>query len=398
MAVQSSTVRRPLPTFELEAWFRRYAFEPGMVNLSPSNPPSPTLGQLLELAGMPGSVLEEISLDYPETAGSPALRAAIAGLYRNLAPDEVVVTSGALEAITLTLLCLVSAGDTVLVESPIYGAYQPVLTRLRTRVIPLPLEATAGYQHRLEHVEQLLRDEEPTLVIVNPFNNPTGHGLTSDAMLEALVELCRAHGCRLLSDEVFRAASLTGDGLASVLDLVPSTVTRFDGDRSRSPVALGDMTKAWGLGGLRIGWVACRDPELRAAVLDARDYTTNSSSCLSEQAAVIALSVRDRLLDPPLIAARVTRDAIDEYLASTGGALRWRAPAGGYCGWVEVVDVAPGAVTEACARLARERQMLLLPGAVFGPMGDRHVRIGLGAGAEALYSGLDALVDLVRKR
>jgi len=391
-----STVLRPLPTFDLEAWFRRYAFEPAMVNLSPSNPSAPSLGQLLELAGVSGSALEVLSLDYSETAGSPKLRAAIAGLYQDLGPEEVVVTSGALEAITLTLLCLVSAGDAVLMESPIYGAYKPMLTRLGARIIPLPLESADGYQHRFEHMELLLRDEQPTLVIVNPFNNPTGHGLTSDAMLEAVLERCEAHGCRLLSDEVFRAAGLYSDGLASVLDLVPTT----DSDRHRpcSPVALGDMTKAWGLGGLRIGWVACRDPELRAALLDARDYTTNSSSCLSEQAAVIALSVRDRLLKPAVDVARATRDAIDNYVDRTGGMLRWRAPAGGYCGWVEVVDAVPGTVTEACTRLARERQMLLLPGAVFGPMGDTHVRIGLGVGAEALCTGLDALIELVGGR
>ncbi len=388
---------RRLPVFALEEWFRRFAFEEAMVNLSPSNPRSPSLTQLCELAGTSPGALGEVSLDYGETAGAPALRAAIAGLYCDLDPGSVVVTSGALEAITLSLACLVGTGDVVVLETPIYGAYRPLLERLGAQVVPLGLEGAASYEHRLEALKETLAGHHPLLAVVNPFNNPTGRGLCSDDALLGVAERCAAHGCRLLSDEVFRFLGLDGTGMASVLDLVPGRSGGSSGDArdGAAPIALGDMTKAWGLGGLRIGWVACRDPDLLAAVLDARDYTTNSSSTLSEAVATMALSVRDQLLAAPLAAARTARDDLDRRIATTGGALAWQPPRGGYCGWVEVPSAAPGEVARACEVLATERHLLLLPGAVFGPAGDRHVRVGLAAGADAIWQGLEGLLEVL---
>ena len=96
-----------LPRFELEDFFRRFAFQPEMINLSPSSPVSPTIGELLELAGLPPTALQALSLDYSETAGAWTLRQAVAALYDDLEPEQVIVTSGAVEAIALTLEALV---------------------------------------------------------------------------------------------------------------------------------------------------------------------------------------------------------------------------------------------------------------------------------------------------
>ncbi len=393
-----------LPVFALEEWFRRFAFEPDMVNLSASNPISPTVGELLALTGTPSRVLEEISLDYSETPGLPRLRASIASLYDDLDPAGVVVTSGALEAILLTLLCTLERAERVLVETPIYGAYGPLLDMVGADVRPFELRPRDGYGYDPERFGTALRTLQPSVVIINPFNNPTGRGVDSAASLARVFDLSTTHGCRLLSDEVFRLIPLSGSALPSVIDLGgrPGGNRRaLVGSRQHPaeapapPIALGDMTKAWGLGGLRIGWVATRDPGLVVRLLDARDYTTNSCSRLSEEVAVLALSVRDQLLAGPLEQARAARAAVADLIDASGGALAWYAPSGGFCGWVEVTDAQPGEVVEACERLATEQRILLLPGSVFGPTGDRFVRVGLATGADALTAGLTALLGLL---
>ncbi len=372
-----------LPIFELEEWFRRFAFVPGMTNLSPSNPSSPSVAELLALGGRSLDEAGSVSLDYGETKGAPGLREAIAGLYENVSPDEVMVTSGAVEAITLCLVALVGRGTRVILETPIYGSYEPLLRRLGAEVATYELSPADSYEYAADRLADLLEESRAELLVVNPFNNPTGRGIDSPGAFREVVALAEHLGTKVLSDEVFRQINLVGPSLPSVLDL------------GEGGVAIGDMTKPWGLGGLRIGWLATRDQELLEQALNVRDYTTNSNSSVSEYLAEVALAARDPLLERALRGARESLAAVDNLIRASAGALRWVAPAGGYCGWIEVSGESEASVPELCAELALDTHQLLLPGAVFGQQWSRHVRIGLTAGAAPLLAGLEALAQLV---
>lgn len=371
-----------LEVFELETWFRRYAFEPGMVNLSPSNPASLSVAELLELAGVDRGELMARSLDYGETTGAPELRAAIASLYDDVDPTWVIVTCGAVEAIALGLGALVRRGMSVVLETPIYGSYAPLLRVLGATVHPYRLSAADGYRYDFDRLASLVETSAAELIVVNPFNNPTGRGIDSDAALHALATVAAGHGARVLADEVFRPSDLFGGPLPSLLESVP------DG------VVIGDCTKPWGLGGLRIGWIAVNDEALRAEICNLRDYTTNSNAVVSEWLATVALGVRDVLSMRALEGARVALDEVERYVSSTGGALSLVRPTGGYSALVEVRDHHGLAVTERCRRLAERTGQLLLPGAVFTPELAASVRIGLAAGGPRLVRGLQALSEL----
>ncbi|MGO9335694.1 MAG: pyridoxal phosphate-dependent aminotransferase [Acidimicrobiales bacterium] len=370
-----------LPRFELEDFFRRFAFQPEMVNLSPSNPISPTIGEILELAGLPPTALQELSLDYSETAGAWTLRQAVAALYDDLEADQVMVTSGAVEAIALTLEALIEPGDRVVLESPIYGSYGPLLHLLGAEVTRYELAAADAYEYDFERLEEVVRASRSEFLVVNPYNNPTGRGLASASSLVALAELSSRTGCKVVCDEVFRHASLHGDSLPSVLDT------------AHDAIAIGDMTKAWGLGGLRIGWLACRDDTVLERALTTRDFTTNSNSIVSESLAELALSVRESLLDAALRNARSALSDLDRFIEDSKGALSWCPPVGGYCGWVEVHVESARSVPELCATLAEERNYLILPGVVFGSQWARFFRVGLAAGGEQLVAGLGAFLE-----
>lgn len=373
--------RPPLQCFELEEWFRRFAFRPGMINLSPSNPISPTIGELVDLAGVSLDDLRDLSLDYSQTAGASTTRSAVAGLYENLEPDDVVVTSGATEAILLALEAIVDTGTRVVVEHPLYGIYEPLLELLGADVVRYELRAEDRFEYDFPRLDRLVRDHRAELLIVNPYNNPTGHGVASEFALNKLVELSADTGCRIWSDDVFRLANLDGTGLHSPLDLAPDAIS------------VGDMTKAWGLGGLRIGWLACRDMSVIDRALNSRDYTTNSNSIVSERLTEYALSAREHLLASALNIAREARTAIEGFVAKSDGALSWIPPAGGYCGWIAIHVDDPGSVSEICARLTEKRDYLLLPGSVFGATWSGYVRVGLAAGAQKLVDGLSALLE-----
>ena len=372
--------RSPIQCFELEEWFRSFAFRPGMVNLSPSNPISPTIGELLDLAGASIADVSALSLDYSQTAGASPTREGVAALYEDLDLEHVVVTSGATEAILLTLEAVIDAGTRVVVEYPLYGIYEPLLELLGAEIVRCELRAADGYDYDFASLEHLVRAHRAELMIVNPYNNPTGHGVTSEQALQTLVEISDRTSCRIWSDDVFRFVALDGVGLRSPLDLKPDAIS------------VGDMTKAWGLGGLRIGWLACRDEEVIERALNTRDYTSNSNSIVSERLAEYALSVRGALLDSALNVARAARLAVDRFIRDSRGALSWIPPIGGYCGWIEVHVDDPSSVTELCATLTKQRNYLVLPGSVFGPTWNGFIRIGLSAGSENLLRGLDALV------
>ncbi len=367
--------------FELEHFFRRFAFQPDMINLSPSNPISPTVGDILELAGLPPTALQEVALDYSETAGAWPLRVAIAELYDDLEPEQVMVTSGAVEAIVLVLEAIVEPGTRVVLENPIYGSYAPLLHLLGAEVTPYELSSANGYEYDFERLEELVRESRAELVIVNPYSNPTGRGLASASSLAALAELSARTGCRVVSDEVYRHATLDGEPLPSALDT------------AHDAISIGDMTKAWGLGGLRIGWLACRETALIERALNTRDFTTNSIAIVSEKLAEYALSVRKPLLDGPICKARTALSDVDRFIEDSKGALSWHPPIGGYCGWIEVHADSATPVAALCDRLAERRSLLILPGAVFGPQWGRFLRIGLAVGGELLVTGLGALLE-----
>jgi aspartate/methionine/tyrosine aminotransferase len=372
--------RSPLQRFELEAWFRNFAFRPGMVNLSPSDPVSPTIGELVSLAGVTLEDLAGLNLDYSQTAGAASVRAAVAELYADLDPDDVVVTSGATEAILLALEAVVDSGTAVIVEHPLYGIYEPLLELLGARIVRYELQTSDRYEYDFSLLERLIRTHKAEMIIVNPYNNPTGRGIASEGALEQLVETASRHRCRIWSDDVFRLANLDGTGLRSPVDLTPDAIS------------VGDVTKAWGLGGLRIGWLACRDHAMVERVLNTRDYTTNSNSIVSERLAEHALSARGRLLDNALRGAREAREALDGFVRSTRGELSWIPPVGGYSGWISVRLNRLESLVNVCVTLCEEHDYLVLPGSVFGAEWNSFVRVGLAAGAEPLIEGLRALL------
>ena len=208
--------------------------------------------------------------------GGEELREAIASTYESVDASQVLAFAGAEEAMFWALQELAGPGEHAIVTVPNYQSTESVPLAAGADVSGLLLRPENGWGLDLEELESLLRPET-RLVVVNFPNNPTG-GVASREAFRGLVELCDERGIRLLSDEVYRG-----------VELDPARTLPQAADLSETALSLNVMSKAYGLPGLRIGWLACRDRELLARLERRKHYTSICNAGPSEALATIAL-------------------------------------------------------------------------------------------------------------
>ena len=343
----------------LDRWFAEQGAPLGL-DLARSGAVSLTLAELLDRTGTAHQELLDVSLDYGAGRGSERLVTAIQGSLGSAVDAEVVVAGGAVEA--LLLLCLATAGGgDVLVGTPAYGALLSAPAAAGRRVHSAPVWSPLRGLH-LDAIASAVT-ASTGLVIVNTPHNPSGARIALDD-LDRLADRCAEHGALLVVDEVARG-TLDADAVSAV---------HSRGFASGRTAIIGDVSKSFGLGGLRIGWLTTGDPALADRVARAKDATTVSSGTLSERIAAIALENIGCLLEPVRAAARANLTVLCDLLVSTGDGTRWDPPADGLVAFPALTS--PHGVDHLVAAL-RRRDVGVVPGWLFGEP-DR-VRIGLGA-------------------
>jgi aspartate/methionine/tyrosine aminotransferase len=370
--------QRQLPPFQLERWFAEFEFVPGMRNLAASGPFAVKTGELLALEGT--ETMDRylnLGLDYIENPGSESLRAAVAGLYSTLNASDVRITSGASEALFLLIWTLAAPGMNIVIEEPCYGNVPGIAESLGIEVRRLPLRQEDDWKPNLEQLSRLIDEKTRLVYLVHP-HNPSGSVLRREE-LEAIASITERAGVLLVNDEVFRLITLDDEPISSVVDVVENAVS------------IGDMTKPWGLGGLRVGWIASRRHELLDLLSSARDYSTMCSSGPGSFLAELALRHSAQIIAPRLAAARDNRNLLADVIALSGGSLSWKRPEAGYTAFVQMSAYI--STTEFCRRLAQEQRILLLPGEVYGSAYQRFVRISYGCEPRLFQEGLMALLE-----
>jgi len=334
-----------------------------------------------ELAGDPALVeaLLATELNYPQANGTVELREQIAALYPGATPDNVLVTVGCAEANFITLQTLLAAGDEMAVMLPNYMQIPGIGHNYGFQVRAFHLKEKRGWAPDLDELDEAVSEGTKLIAVCNP-NNPTGYILT-EAEMDAIVAAAERVGAWLLADEVYSGAERLTD------TQTPSFWGRYD-----RVLAVNSLSKAYGLPGLRIGWVV--GPADTVDDIWARhEYTTISTTMLSNRLAATALSpdVRPRLL-------RRTRDYIrrgfpilDGWLESHEGTFSLVPPQAAAIAWARYhLDVNS---TELVERLMRHKSVLIVPGDHFGM--DRYLRISYGLPPDYLRAGLDRIHQLI---
>jgi 2-aminoadipate transaminase len=331
------------------------------------------------------------TLQYSTTEGDPALRAAIAARLgsRGLPtqPEDVLVTSGSQQALTLVAAVLLEPGDTVLVEEPSYLAALQCFQMAGARVVPIPCDDD-GLDP--EALPALVRRERPKLVYTVPtFHNPTGRTLPIERR-RALAQAAARLGLWIVEDDPYGELRYRGEPVAPVASL--------PGAEDRT-IALSTLSKVL-VPGLRIGWL--RAPAaLRRALVVAKQAADLHTSTIDQAAAAHWLASCD--LDAHVAGLRAAygprRDALVDGLPATlPDGSRWTRPDGGMFVWVRLPD---GWDADALLQAALEREVAFVPGWPFfpGPPDRATLRLSFTTHTEAeIAEGLGRLRSAVDSR
>jgi aspartate/methionine/tyrosine aminotransferase len=324
------------------------------------------------------------ALKYPESNGSALLRERIALFYPGARAENVLVTTGCSEANYTTLWGLLEKGDRMAVMLPNYMQTRGLARAYAGRADAYRLvEKRRGLGSRwaldVASLERAVTRKTRAILVTNP-NNPTGAVLTEEEMGE-IVRVAKRAGAWIVSDEVYRGAEVASDAASPT----------FWGRYPKVIVTAG-LSKAFGLPGLRIGWIVA--PSKTAASLWAyQDYTTLTPTMLSDRLARVALEPRRReeILARTRGIIRRHLPLLEAWIRGHGECLDYIPPVAGAIALVKY-RIPIGSV-ELFDRLRLEKSVLITPGAHFGI--GRYIRIGFGYDIARTLEGLRRMDDLL---
>jgi aspartate/methionine/tyrosine aminotransferase len=322
--------------------------------------------------------LKEELLGYPQTNGTIELRERISDLYPGSDIDNIIVTNGTAEANFISILSLIEPGDEVVVMIPNYMQIWGLTRSLGADAKRLFLHAERDWGPDLDELEELVNEKTRLIAICNP-NNPTGAVMKEDDM-RRLCKIADRVGAWVLADEVYQGAELDGE-------VTPT----FWGWHDRLLVTCG-LSKAYGLPGLRIGWVVGPSEKI-AELWSYKDYTSISPGALSDRLARWALEPTRRaaILERTRTTLRSQLPILQTWSDEQGGLFEMTAPrAGAFAVLRYKLDINS---TELITRLREDKSVLIVPGDQFEL--DRHVRIGYGGEPEIVKKGLSLFSELL---
>ncbi len=319
-------------------------------------------------------------LVYTQSNGTIDLRRSIASMYPGATIEHVEVTNGGSEANFITTFNLIEKGDEVVMLVPNYmqtwglsRAFGGTIREWR-----LVEDRDAGrWRVDLDALDALVTARTKMIVICNP-NNPTGARLTASD-LDHIAKAADKHGAWILSDEVYRGAEIDGVETASMWG------------RSARAIITSGLSKAYGLPGLRIGWIVAQ-PSLIASLWSYHDYVTIAPGALSDRLARVALAPerRARLFARTQGILRNNLPLIEAWLRDAGG-FHWIKPEAGAIVYVKYDH--PINSTTLANRLRVEKSVLIVPGDHFGM--DGYLRLGFGEPPDYNRAGLDRLREFL---
>jgi len=347
--------------FLLERFFGKYEFSVEYL-LCASDCESFSIQEILSLEQRAGDAFLHLNLGYTESQGNPDLRREIASLYHSLIPDDILVCAGAEEGIFIAMNILLNPGDHCVVQTPAYQSLHEIARAIGCDVTGWQMEDNDGWHISVDSLKDAIQ-ENTKLIIINSPHNPTGYQFTRTEF-EQIRDIAATHDIWIFSDEVYR-------------ELEYNPAMRLDGmtDKYKKGISLGVMSKAYGLPGLRLGWLACADTSFLEQARAFKDYTTICTSAPSEYLATIALRHRDILLKRNITIITENIRLFSAFCDKHQGLFDWKPPLAGSISFPRL-DVIEGS-KRFCDDLMEKYGVLLMPGTLFS-YDDMHVRVGFG--------------------
>jgi len=376
--------------FGLEVFFSQWEFT-AKHHMSASDMESLSIKELLSMASAEDKHnFEELSLGYTETWGAPNLRTEIARTYETMKADNILCLAGAGEGLYAIAKVLLTKEDHVVVPTPNYQSAETVpLSVCEVTGVCMDYtggsSATAGWSIDVEKLKHATKSNTK-LISLNFPHNPTGIVMDHESMAE-LISFCRKRGIYILVDEVYRGAEITASNTKVQI-----------ADMYERGISLNVMSKAYGLPGLRIGWMATTDQELLGRVEKYKHYLSICNSGPSEALALVALKASDQILNRNRKLINENAELFESLLSDYPGLVEWQRPQGGCVAYPKFTG--PGTSETFCRQLIEESGVLLLPSSTYvsdlTSTPTDHFRIGIGRDA-VFKEGLAAMREHFEK-
>ena len=346
--------------FRIEEYFGKYEFTAKYL-LSSSDAESQTIADLLALEPGAHDAFLKHWCGYTESPGAPSLRETIASLYKEIRPADVLVAAAAEEAIFIFYHALLGPGDHAVVETPCYESALTLVKSTGAAVSEWRRKPENAWAHNLTALESLIQPNTRAIYINTP-HNPTGL-LMPLPILQAVLKLASRQGIYVFCDEVYRE-----------LEHDPAHRLPAACDLYERSISLGSVSKTYGLPGLRLGWIASRDPVILKKCLELKYYTTICSSAPSEFLSDLALRHREKLVERNRQIVLRNLRLLSAFFARRSDLFAWIPPNASPIGFVQFRPQKD--VFEFCESVVQQSGVLLLPGAVYDE--PRHIRFGYG--------------------
>jgi aspartate/methionine/tyrosine aminotransferase len=352
----------PLPVFRLEEFLGEWEFKAPYL-LCCSDAETWSQEEILSFADdETTSLWKNLKLSYTEVSGLSILREEIATLYPRCQADNILCFAGAEEGILCASQALLTPADHAIVITPCYQSLEELPRHTGASVTTIELAEQDRWELDLNRVKAAIRSNTKMLFINYP-HNPTGMRLER-SKLDELVALARHHGIIIFADEVYRLlGAVEGEHEPPIAELY------------ERGISLGVMSKAFGLAGLRVGWIATQSKEMLKKMEQVKHYASICNSAPSEVLSLIALRSRVSLLARNNKIVRDNMAILDEFFKNQQAKFSWVRPTGGCVGFVRYHG--SDGVDRFCEELVAAEGVLLLPGRVYNDS-QQHFRIGFG--------------------
>jgi len=368
------------PLFKLEAFFEEFEFRPNMYVLGSSDAQTLSVGELLEMSEEPLG-LEDILLEYQDAKGDESLRTAVAEMYKTatVTKENVLITTGASEAIFLALHALLNPGDDAMVCRPVFQSVPEVARMAGAKLRFYDYVEQDDFRPDVAAVLAAINGESPPrMLFINTPHNPTGRAL-DEATLNALLGQAQAARVAVVVNEMYSGVWLPPT------QPVPSALTLNPG-----AIVIAGLSKVFGLAGLRIGWII-GPSEFIQICKGLRYYTSLCPPAILQKLGEIAVRNSEKILERTRRVVGLNYETALQWLRAHERFFGWIAPDAGQ---VMLIRLKSDTDTDSFAReLATKVNVLLIPCTTCFDMSKGYLRLGLGGEPSRFSEGLTLLGD-----
>lgn len=356
---------------------------PGILKLTLGEPDFATPDHVKEAAK---KAIDDNQSHYTGMSGLLALRQAAADFVKvkynlNYKPEtEVMVTIGATEALSASLMTILEEDDVVLLPAPAYPGYEPIVTLAGARIVEIDTTPN-NFVLTPEVLEEALiaQGDKVKAVLLNYPTNPTGMTYSRE-QIKSFAEVLAKYNVFVVSDEVYSELNYTDQNHVSIAEYLPEQTILVNG-----------LSKSHAMTGWRIGFIFTHET-IAAQVIKSHQYLVTAATTMAQYAGIEALTVGKNDSQPMKEQYIRRRDYIIEKMTEMGFSMI--KPDGAFYIFAKIPQgFGENDSFKFCQELARQQALAFIPGIAFGPFGEGYVRLSYAASMETIETAMERLKD-----